>query len=236
MKTAKYVSFLFLTPLSLISEISTHAVAKQQFSPPPDSKVGHSVLAAILEISRAGSFYQIQPATTEVWFSIDSIAGTSNGKFIDFKGGIALQPDAANNGQVLFVIRSDSLSTSNIVIDEVACSKSYVDVERYPEILFISSAFSWLSKTTGRLKDKLTLHGVTKAVAFNVELNDIQGNKVGNSETILVKIDTSISRSMFGMKLMASVVGDTVNLSMTTQAKKHRRISKEQLVAMSSFK
>ena len=235
MKAAKHVTGLLLTTLLLISGISTHAVAEQQFPLSLDSKVGQPALAAMLEASRNGAFYQIQPADSEVWFSIDSLVKPVKGKFSHFKGGITLQPDADNNGHAFFVVASDSIFTSNIVIDEVVRSKSFFDVERHPEILFVSSGFSWSSKIRGLLRGKLTLRGVTKAVVFTVELSDIQGNKVGNSETILVKIATSISRSMFGMKLMTLVVSDTVKLSMTIQAKKHHRISKEQLVAMSSY-
>ena len=222
--------------LLLISGISTHAVAEQQFQLPLDSKIGHPVLAAMLEASRNGAFYQIQPATSAVRFSVDSIAGEAEGKFSHFKGGIALQPDADNNGQVVFVIKSDSISTSNFAIDKVVSSKSYLDVKRYPEILFVSSGFSWLSETRGLLRGKLTLHGVTRPIAFSVELSGIKKNKAGNSETILVKIVTSISRSKFGMKLMSKVVSDTVELSMTIQAKRNGGVSKEQLVAISSFK
>lgn len=235
MKTTKHVAGLLLTTLLLISGITAHADAGQKFPLPSGSKVGHSVLAAMLEASRAECYYQIQSKTSEVWFSVDSIAGTAKGKFIHFKGGIALQPDAANNGQVVFVIKSDSVSTSNIAIDKVVRSKSYMDVERYPEILFVSSGFSWLSDTRGLLRGKLTLHGVTQAVAFKVELSGIKKNKAGNSETILVKVATSISRSKFGMKLMSKVVSDRVELSMTIRAKKHSSISKDQLVAITSY-
>ena len=235
MKKKHRATGLLQAALLLISGLSSFAAAEQHFPVSLDSKVGHPVLATMLEASRAGRFYQIEPADSEVWFSIDSIVKPVKGEFTHFKGGITLQPDADNNGQALFVVESDSISTSNIVIDEVVRSKSFFDVEHHPEILFVSSGFSWLSETRGLLKGKLTLRGVTKAVVFNVELSDIEGNKVGNSETILVKINTSISRSMFGMKLMTSVVGDTVRLSMTIQAKKHRRISKEQLVAISSY-
>ena len=230
-KTAKHVTGLLSAALLLLCGSTAHADVRQQFP----LKVGHSVLASMLEASRNKNFYQIQTKTSKVWFSVDSIAGTAKGKFIDFKGGIALQPEADNNGQVVFVIKSNSISTSNVVIDNVVRSKSYMDVERYPEILFVSSGFSWLSETRGLLKGKLTLHGVTKAVAFNVELSDLKGNKAGKSETILVKISTSISRSKFGMKLMSKVVSDTVILGMTIRAKRNGGISKEQLVAISSY-
>ncbi len=215
----------------LISVNTAHADATQQLP----HQIGNAVLASMLEASRSESFYQIQSKSSEVSFSVDSIAGTAIGKFIHFKGGIALQPNAANNGQVVFVIKSDSISTSNTVIDKVVRSKSYMDVGRYPEILFVSSGFSWLSETGGLLKGKLTLHGVTQAVAFNVELRGITKSNSGKSETIRVKISTSISRSKFGMKLMRKVVSDKVQLSMTIQAKKHRSISKNQLVAMSTY-
>ena len=236
MNTAKYVTGLLLSILMLASGISTYADdAEQHFSLPLDGKVGHPVLAAMLAASKTGCFYQIQPETSEVWFSIDSIVKPVKGKFIHFKGGVALQPDADNNGHALFVVKSDSISTSNIVIDEVVRSKSFFHVEHYPEILFVSSGFSWLSETRGLLKGKLTLRSVTKSVVFNVELSNIQGNKVDNSGTILIKINTYISRSAFGMNSMTSIVSDIVQLGMDIQAKKPDSISEAQLVAMSSY-
>ncbi len=231
MKTAKHVTGLLLATMLLLCVNTAYAEVRQEFP----HKVGHSVLASMLEASRNECYYQIQSDASEVWFSVDSIAGMAKGKFNRFKGGIALPPESANNSQVVFVIKSDSISTSNIAIDKVVRSKSYMDVERYPEILFVSSGFSWLSETRGLLKGKLTLHGVTQAVAFKVELSGIRKNRVGRSETILVKISTSISRSKFGMKLMSKVVSDTVELSMTIKAKKQSRISKDQLAAISSY-
>lgn len=231
MSRTKHVRSLLFTTLLLISGNSVQADARQQFP----LNVGHSVLTSMLEASRADRYYQIQSKTSVVSFSIDSIAGLAKGRFNEFKGGIALQPESANNGQVVFVIKSDSLSTSNSAIDKVVTSKSYLDVERYPEILFVSSSFTWLSESTGLLKGKLTLHGVTQEVAFQVGLSGVKKNKVGNSEAILVKIATSISRSKFGMKLMKKVVSDRVALSMTIRAKKQSSISKEQLAAISSY-
>lgn len=235
MKTARHVTGLLLTTLLLISGISTHAIAEQQFPVPLDSKVAHPVVSALLNASKVGCFYRVQASTSKVWFSVDSIAKKVTGNFTRFKGGIALQPDAGNNGEGIFIIKTNSVSTSNSMIDKVVRSKSFFDVEQYPEIRFVSTDFSWLSATSGVLKGKLTLHGVTRAFTFNVELSDILGNKVGNSNSILIKISTSISRSKFGMKLMSKVVNDTVKLNMTIQAKRFNNISEKQLVAMSTY-
>ena len=235
MKTAKHVTGLLLTTLLLISGISVHAEVKQQFPFPLDNKAPHPVAYALLKASKVGRFYRVQASTSKVWFTIDSIAKKVEGNFTQFKGGIALQPDAGTNGEGIFIIKTDSIYTSNRVIDKVVRSKSFFYVEQYPEIRFVSTDFSWLSPTRGVLKGKLTLRGVTKAFVFNVELSDIHGNRVGNSDTILLKFSTSLSRSEFGMTLMPSVVSDTVNLGMTILAKKHNNISKEQVVAMTSY-
>jgi polyisoprenoid-binding protein YceI len=172
MKTAKHVTGLLLATLLLISGISIHAIAEQQFPVPLDGKVSHPVIATMLAASIAGRFYQVQPATSKVWFNVDSIGKQVTGKFAHFKGGVALQPNADNNGDAIFTIKTGSVSTSNFLIDEVICSKSFFDVEQYPEILFVSTIFSWSSETRGVLKGKLTLHGVTKSVEFNVNLSE----------------------------------------------------------------
>jgi polyisoprenoid-binding protein YceI len=235
MTTAQRVCGLLLTTLLLLHALPTHADAREQLSSSLHGKVGDSALAAMLDASNTGNFYQILPEASEVRFSVDSIAGEAKGNFTRFKGVIALQPDSANNGQAVFVLKSDSISSANIAIDKVVKSKSYLNTARFPEILFISSGFAWLSATKGLLKGKLTLHGVTENVAFNAELSDARGNKVGDSETIHVSIDTSISRSRFGMKLMSSVVSDAVRLSLNIRAKRVSGISKAQLVAMCSY-
>jgi len=231
MKIAKHASGLLLAALLLISGNAAYADVRQQFP----QKVGDSVLASLLKASKSECYYQILPKASEVSFSVESIAGTAEGTFVQFKGGVALQPEIANNDQVVFVIKSDSISTSNSAIDKVVTSKSYLDVKRYPEILFVSSGFSWLSETTGLLKGKLTLHGVTQSIAFQVKLSGVKKNKVGNSDTILVRIATSISRSKFGMKLMKKVVSDKITLRMTIRAKKQNSITKGQLAAIASY-
>lgn len=235
MTTAKRVAGLLLTALLLVNALPASALAREPTSASLHARVGDSALAAMLDASSTGNFYQIEPAASEVRFSVDSIAGEAKGNFTRFKGVIALQPEAVNNGQAVFVLKSDSISTANIAIDKVVKSKSYLDAARFPEIQFISSGFVWLSATKGLLKGKLTLHGVTKNVAFNAVLSDAGGNRVGDSETILVKIDTSISRARYGMKLMSSVVSDAVRLSLNIRAKRVSGISKAQLVAMCSY-
>ncbi len=220
MNTGNLVIRLLLTFLLLFSWLSTAAAADPKLCTPfRDGKVKQSVLAVMLKAAKAGQLYRIQPATSEVGFCIDSKFQQVKGSFRNIKGGIALESSADNNGQALLAIDTASVSTSNSVIENVIKSDTFFDVEKYPEILFVSTGFEWVSETEGILKGDLTLRGVTKAVTFNVVLSDIKGNKVGDSDIILVKITTAISRADFGMDSMAVMVSDTVKLCMSVQAK-----------------
>lgn len=223
MNTGNLVIRLLFTFLLLFSCISTAAAAEPNLCTPfRDGKVKQSVLAVMLEAAKIGNLYRIQPATSEVGFCIDSKFQQVKGSFKDIKGGIALESSAGNNGQALLTIKTASVSTSNSLVQNVIKSDTFFDVENHPEILFVSTGFEWKSVTNGVLRGDLTLHGVTKPVTFNVVLSDVKGNKVGNSDTILVKITTSIKRADFGMDSMAVMVSDTVKLCMSVQAKKPR--------------
>ena len=222
MNTGNISIRLLLATLLLISGISTAAAAEPKLCIPfSDGKVKQSVLAVMLEAAKAGHLYRIQPATSEVGFCIDSKFQQIKGSFKDIKGGIALESSADNHGQALLAIKTASVSTSSNLVENVIKSETFFDVERSPEILFVSTGFEWQSETKGILKGNLTLHGITKQVTFNVVLSDVKGNKVGNSDIILVKITTAIKRSDFGMDTMAMMVSDTVKLCMSVQAKSY---------------
>jgi len=221
MKSGNLVIRLLLTILLLTSGISATAVAGPKLCTPfRDGKVKQSVLTVMLEAAKVGHLYRIQPKTSEVGFCIDSKFQQVKGSFKDIKGGIALESSAEKNGQALLTIKTASVSTSSSLVEKTIKSETFFDVERYPEILFVSTGFEWNSETMGVLKGNLTLHGVTKPVTFNVVLSDIKGNKVGNSDIIIVKITTALKRSDFGMDTMTMMVSDTVKLCMSVQAKK----------------
>lgn len=224
----------FFLALLLVSIGIVSLASAEELPLPLNSQAGHPVLSAMLEASRIGRFYRIQPGASEVGFHVDSKFQNVQGKFRQFKGGIALEPGSGDNGQAVFIVKSDSVSTSNSVVDRVIKSDMFFDADAYPDIRFVSSGFSWRSKTRGFLKGRLTLHGVTRAIVLDVELSDIDGNRIASSETILIRISASISRSDFNMRSLPAVVGDTIRLGMTIQAKKQSDISKQQLVSIIS--
>ena len=207
--------------LLLTAAPTTGAHAEQLCAPFSNGKVKQHVVTTMLKAAKVGNLYRIDPSTSEVGFCVDSKFKLVKGNFKEIKGGIALEPNAVNNGQALLAIDAESVSTSSAMIENVIRSEAFFDVDNYPEILFVSTGFEWLSDTEGVLSGKLTLHGITKPVQFKVTLSDVKGNKVdGGSDAIQIKITTAIKRSDFGMADMTSMVSDKVRLCMNVQAKK----------------
>ena len=220
MNTGNLVRRLLLTIMLLISGFTEIAAAGRFCTPFLDGKVKQSVLDAMLHAAKIGYLYRIQPATSEVKFCIDSKLSHVEGRFKDIEGGVAMQPGAENRGQALLSINVDSVSTSSSLVENAIKSGTFIDVEHYPEILFVSSGFKWSIGTAGVVKGSLTLHGVTRPVTLNVKLSDIKGGKVGNSDIILIKMTAPISRADFGMRKRRLLVSDSVMLCMSIQAKR----------------
>ena len=220
MNSGNLVRRLLLITLLLISGFANIASADRFCTPFLNGKVKQSVLDTMLHAAKEGYLYRVQPATSVVKFCIDSKFSHVEGRFKDIEGGIAMQPGVEKRGQALLSIDVDSVSASNSLVEKVIKSGTFIDVERYPEILFVSTGFEWLIGTAGIVKGNLTLHGVTRPVTFNVKLSDIKGNKVGNSDIILIKMTAPISRADFGMSKRRLLVSDSVKLCMSVQAKR----------------
>lgn len=210
---------LLLSTLLLYSSASA-AAPKLFCAPFLHGKVAQPALDTMLDAARLGHLYRIDAKTSEVDFCVDSRIKHVRGRFRDVEGGIAMKPGAERHGQALLAIDSNSVSTSNPLIESIIKSETFIDVAHFPEILFVSTGFEWLAETTGILKGNLTLRGITRPVTFSVEISDLSGNRVGNSDTVLISIITTIKRADFGMKKMAGTVSETVRLCMRVLAKK----------------
>jgi len=222
MNPGMIVNRLLLTGLFLFNGVSGSAVAVELCAPFEDGRIAKSVMSTMLNAADAGYLYRVQASTSQVGFCVDSALQRVEGAFRDFQGGISLLPEAGKTGQTVIVIRTDSLNTRGALVENLIRSARFFDVANYPEILFVSTDIEWISPTRAVMQGDLTLHGVTKAVSFKVELSSSGDRKVGEAEDILVKATTSISRSDFGMDTLSRLVSDSVQLCMTVKAKKYR--------------
>lgn len=184
-----------------------------------NGKVDLSRVEAMRAAAKGGHLYRIQPDTSRVGFCVNSEFAMVKAEFKDFQGGLTLWPDhPGDKEQAMVLVKTSSLDTGGSMIEYLLKSDRFFDVENYPEILFVSTGFSWTSETTGTLKGDLTLHGVTRPVIFNVILLPVKNQDDKDAGKVLVKAGTTIRRSDFGMDTLSRVVNDNVELCMSVEA------------------
>jgi polyisoprenoid-binding protein YceI len=132
---------------------------------------------------------------------------------------MTLDSGAANNGQTLVLIRTDSLDTQGALVRSLLKSESFFDVENYPDVLFISNSFEWTGADTAIMKGDLTLRGITRPILFEVTLTPAK------SGIITVKATATINRADYGMDKLDSIVNGEVQLCLSVEALKFERIS-----------
>jgi polyisoprenoid-binding protein YceI len=184
-----------------------------------DGRVDESLLSGMLSAAEDGHLYRIQPGSSQVGFCVNSALKRIEGNFTEFKGGITLGNGEANNGQTLVLIRTDSLDTQGALVRSLLKGESFFDVEKYPDVLFVSNSFEWTGADTAIMKGDLTLRGITRPILFEVTLTPA---KTG---MITVKATATINRAEFGMDKLDSIVNGEVQLCLSVEALKFERIS-----------
>lgn len=91
------------------------------------------------------------------------------GGFKDFSGDFSYDSNAPQNSSATVVIRAASLDSNNAERDKHLRSSDFLDVDKYPEIKFTSTKYSPAGAGKGTLYGNLTLHGVTKPVAIQID-------------------------------------------------------------------
>lgn len=200
--------------LSLVS--ATHAAEIDVCEPFQDGVVDDSIVAKMLDAADDGHLYRIEASSSKVGFCVDSPIGLVEGEFTEFTGGLTfLQENGGEDEQALVLVKTTSLETDGALVENMLRGKKFFDVKNYPEILFVSTGFKWVNDTEAVLQGDLTMHGVTKAVGFHVELVEQPGD---HEQRIVVKATTLIRRSEFGLTALSPMVSDSVSLCMSVDA------------------
>jgi len=223
---AKFINNLYAKDLkvalvSLLLILSTPAAAGDDnlCKPFEDAQIDKSLINTMLQAADDGHLYRIKQGSSRMGFCVNSPLGVVEAEFKNFKGGLALK-DTRQDGHALVTIEVDSLDTNSFVIENMLKSESFFDSEEYPEILFVSSGMEWIGEKRAVLKGDLTMHGVTKPVAFYVDLLEAKDGQ--GEEMLTVKATTTIQRSEFGMYTLSPVVDDRVSLCMSIDAERYQ--------------
>ncbi|MEC5403997.1 YceI family protein [Paraburkholderia sp. MPAMCS5] len=109
-------------------------------------------------------------------------------------------------------IDAASIDTNVPLLDKMVKSSSMLDVERYPQILFVSTKFERTGESRGTLTGNLTIHGVTQPVSLDVTFNGFGADPLSKKNTLGFSAEGHFSLAKFGLATWYPAVGDDIHV------------------------
>jgi polyisoprenoid-binding protein YceI len=91
------------------------------------------------------------------------------GRFNEFGGTFSYDEKAPEKSSVEVTIKTSSVDSNHAERDKHLRSDDFLHVDKYPEAKFVSTSYTPGKDGSGVLKGNLTLNGVTKPLAIDVE-------------------------------------------------------------------
>jgi polyisoprenoid-binding protein YceI len=174
----------------------------------------------LTSIARAETF-KIDPAHSSLTFTVRHLVGRVSGHFDKFDG--SFDYDAANPKawKTAATIDTTSVNTGNQKRDDHLRTAEFFDAQKFPTMSFKSTGVTDVKDNTAKLQGDLTLHGVTKPVVLNLEINGMVKDPFGAGHRAGAVATGKINRKDFGvgsgkMETM-NVIGDDVDLTLNIE-------------------
>ena len=170
---------------------------------------------------RAPGPWVIDRSHSSVGFTIRHFVSKVHGNFRDFKGTIAAEPEAWQNGQIEVEIQAASINTNNDTRDKDLRSANFFSVDTFPVVSFRSTRIE-RSGDDAKIHGDLTIRGVTKAVVLDGHFNGIQAG--ARADRVGIDATTTINRLDYGVKWNRAaegggvMLGDEVKIEINVEA------------------
>lgn len=157
--------------------------------------------------------YDVDPNHTSVTFDIDHFKYTRfQIRFDRKKGQLDWNEGGLDKSTTSITIDAASIDTNVPLLDKMVKSASLLDVERYPEIRFVSTRFERTGESRGTLTGDLTIHGVTQPVTLDVTFNGFAPDPLTKQDTLGFSAEGHFSRAKFGLATWYPAVGDDIHV------------------------
>ncbi|WP_162818230.1 YceI family protein [Aquirhabdus parva] len=155
--------------------------------------------------------WQIDPSQTHFHFKTRGLIQTE-GSFSRFSGAIKGDVFDPAHLELTFMIQADSASTGSSMTDGMLKGSSFFNVEKYPEMTFKTTQITQVDPAHSMVQGELTMVGITKPLAFKVNLSTPWVDP--NTHTMTIKISTSflLNRNQWGMSSYGSFVNKNIEV------------------------
>ena len=157
--------------------------------------------------------WAIDPTHSEILFKVKHLMITNvKGEFRNFSASISSEGNDFSKAEVEASIEAASIFTNNSDRDAHLQSADFFDVTAYKELSFKGSSFKKLDEENYQLKGILTIKGISKEVAFDVEFGGFMKDPYGN-EKAGFSLSGKINRKDWGLNWNAALEAGGVMVS-----------------------
>ena len=163
--------------------------------------------------------YKMDPHHTSVTFDIDHFKYTRFMiRFDRVAGQIDWKEGGLDTSQATVTIDAASIDTNVALLDKMVKGPDMLDVERNPQIRFVSTHFERTGDARGKLTGDLTIRGVTQPVTLDVTFNGFGRDPLTKEDTLGFSAEGRFSRSKFGLTTWYPAVGDEIHVVIQVEA------------------
>jgi polyisoprenoid-binding protein YceI len=170
--------------------------------------------------------WTVDPAHSKVGFAVKHMGITTvRGEFGEFEGTLEIN-DQLSSARAYGTVKTVSVDTNQPQRDEHLRSADFFDADSHPEIRFESTKIELADEDTYRITGDLTLHGVTKPIVLNAEIQGTETDPQSGNERVGLEITGQLSRGDYGMEFNMALgsgnmlVADKVKLALDIAAVK----------------
>jgi polyisoprenoid-binding protein YceI len=163
--------------------------------------------------------YRLDPVHTRIAFQV-SHAGFSNpiGTFAKASGTLDFDPDDWSTAHVEVEVPTATLDLGDAEWQRKILDRTFFDATRFPTARFVSTGVERGAGAHARVTGDLTLHGVTRPLVLEVDLNALRRHPLTFKRTAGFSARGQLSRKAFGIDAWERVVGDVVTLVIEAEA------------------
>jgi polyisoprenoid-binding protein YceI len=121
------------------------------------------------------------------------------GNFGEYTGNVTTTNSDFSDAKVNFTIKVTSIDTDDEKRDEHLRNEDFFDVEKYPEIKFVSKKLVKTDENKYDVIGDFTMMGVTKEITMKAKYNGTVNDPWGNTKAGF-KVTGTIDRSDWGLK------------------------------------
>jgi len=168
-------------------------------------------------VAQSGT-WQIDPNHSSAQFSVRHLGlSTVRGAFTKVSGSATYDPANPAHTTLNASIDASSVDTRVATRDNDLRSRNFLEVEKYPTITFQSKQVKVAGAGKLEITGDLTIHGVTKEVALDVDGPSAPIKDPWGNQRIGASASTKINRKDFGVNGAPGAVGDEISITIDTE-------------------